>query len=488
MAFIQRTLKQIAKRYSGNLAYFKKPHYWRTLRFRVFAGISVVALAIVVAVAISSRMESDERGGFFLSQLYNPGPISQSHADIAKDCSKCHQVPNAMMVVDVKASPVDQACMECHKNHELHQPNVPRSHSCSACHHEHMGSGPMKPVTDANCASCHAVQAVMTQSAELGKTLPPSAFDLTPRDGHIHFRAPRPAEGYTAVFRSFEEGHPEFQVHREKLKDPNTLKFNHKVHMSAENMPLVDGKKMDCASCHQVDASGAYMQPMSFEKNCQSCHSLQFDARNPDIHLPHGDVESVQSFLASLPLQYAEKARRLGIREEAELKAFVRIQLEALRQEVRSSTELSQSIFFSTESRSPTPRIQSMPDEGRARFAGCAYCHEVKGQTTGVPELTPPVIPDRWLSRSQFDHSKHAHMDCASCHQVENSVATSDILMPSQQSCLDCHSSKGGIVASCQTCHGYHAHSSVAALQPTGASQGSLRHMMLNGGVVTSDK
>jgi hypothetical protein len=480
MAEPKRSLKQIAKRYSGNLAYFKETHYFRRLRTRLWGGVALAAALVAVVWAAAAAMQRHQGGSWSFAEIYSPGPISQAHASFASDCAQCHQVRNAVVQNTVESSPVDTACIQCHQSHELHQPNVPRSHSCTACHHEHRGSGAMKPVTDANCASCHNDAAIMARSSELGKDWPAEAFDHTPPDGRVHFRLPRPGEGYTAVFASFENGHPPFQIHREKTKDANTLKFNHKVHLGDANMPQLNGKPLDCASCHQPDASGAGMQAMTFERNCQSCHSLQFDPRNPDLHLPHGSVESVRAFITSLPLQYAEQGRKAGIRSESELREYVTRQLTALKADIRSGEELEKKIFFSDAQRGPVGRLTGMADEGRARYAGCAYCHEVKGLDTGIIELTAPVTPDRWLARGEFDHSKHTQVDCQSCHQVTQSELTSDILLPEQASCVQCHSSKGGVVASCQTCHGYHAPAaSPGALFHQTAVGGSLKSMML---------
>jgi cytochrome c1 len=478
----KRSLKQIARRYSGNLAYFKEKHYFRRLRVRVFLGATLAAAVAALVLALAAAWESYAPGRMIVAQIYNPGPVSQGHAGFANDCAQCHRQSNALIQSSIEHSPVDASCVQCHTAHVFHQPNTPRAHSCTACHQEHLGAGPMKPVADANCASCHNNVGLMAESAALGRGLPPSAFDLTPDDGHVHFRAPRPEEGYTAVFASFENGHPPFQVHRDKLKDPNTLKFNHAVHLGEAGMPQLNGRRLDCASCHQPDASGAYMQPISFEKHCQACHSLQFDPRNPDIQLPHGDAAAVRAFLTGLPAAYADKGRRLGLRDEARLRAYVAEQLGALRNDVRSGEELAQKVFFNQGERGPVARIEGMPDEGRARYAGCAYCHEVTGGTSARAEVTPPVTPDRWLSRSQFDHAKHSQMDCAACHQVTQSRETSDILLPEQASCLQCHSTAGGVVASCQTCHGYHAHSGSPGARAWNEAHGggALKAMMLD--------
>lgn len=464
MSSSKPSLKQIAKRYAGNLSYFKEHHYFRTLRKHLFLGSTIAAAVVILLVTVLTTWESSVSGHYLLSRIYNPGPISQAHADIANNCAACHGKANSIFQTTVESSPVDASCIQCHQHHDFHAAQSPRSHSCTACHHEHLTAGPMKPVADANCASCHGNAATMAAAHTAAANQPAPALDLTPRDGHVHYQPGRSTTP-PAVFTSFEKDHPAWQIHREKRRDPNTLAFNHALHLGGDGIPQVDGKKLDCNYCHQPDPAGAYMQPIVFEKNCQSCHSLQFDPRNPDLSIPHGSTEAVQAYLASLPVQYAKKGRAQGITDDKALKTYVRGQIEALRQDVRSGDDLTKKIFFSDAQKGPTGSIQGMPDEGRARFAGCAYCHQVTGQATNEPVVQAPVTPDRWLSRAVFDHSKHEHVSCTECHQAGSSQKTSDILMPTMQSCRKCHSEQGGIVASCATCHSYHAHPTSPASQ-----------------------
>ena len=74
------TQKQIAQRFKGNLDYFKKPHYWRRLRFLTILIVTLGGLAAMAAY-------------YFLGpeSFYNAGPISQPHAHFAHDCQKCHE-------------------------------------------------------------------------------------------------------------------------------------------------------------------------------------------------------------------------------------------------------------------------------------------------------------------------------------------------------------------------------------------------------------
>ena len=75
------------------------------------------------------------------------------------------------------------------------------------------------------------------------------------------------------VIHQFSDDHPQFRFIAEKRRDPDTLKFNHALHLTGTTIPkLPGGIKLDCAFCHQPDAAGAFMRPVNFEKNCRVCH------------------------------------------------------------------------------------------------------------------------------------------------------------------------------------------------------------------------
>lgn len=447
---MRRTTKQIVQRYSGNLTYYLKLHYLRRLRFRVAAVVGLASLLITGIYGWwGSRLNND-------LTFYSPGPLSQAHAGFASDCGKCHDPKATRMVRTIALSAMDEACLKCHAGHVFHQPDVARGHACVQCHQEHVTSGPMLATDSVNCISCHGDAANMRVSSALGRSMPADAFHQIPVDGRIYFLPQRPVDGYTAVITAFDHGHPAFQIQRDNLIDPDTLKFNHERHFQADVPPTAEGR-LTCASCHRPDATGAYLQRISFERDCESCHSLQFDRRNPDLTIPHGDPEKVSSFLRTLPLQYSQLAAKRGIEGEAAVADFVQTQLVALRGDFASGDQLEKEVFFSGLQSGLSLRVGHEKAEAtRSGLTGCAYCHEVKASVTGTPVVTAPVIPDRWYSRSQFDHAKHATLACTSCHAAEQSTKTADILLPPQSNCLQCHSAKGGVVQTCTTCHTYH--------------------------------
>jgi hypothetical protein len=429
--------------------------------------------------------------GLFRAKFINPGKLSSQHSTAtfaklagqhgadADGCIACHSPahagPHGLVKAAFGATPgpfqvrslastrppamnaIDQNCEKCHVAHSFHEPNVMREHSCSACHREHQGSGLMAKPTDANCLSCHANGQVMQASLEIGKKLSPAAFDFRPAQGRAIFKTPRPERGYTKLIHSFASDHPEFQVIAEKLKDPNTLKFNHALHLSSPNIPQLNGHKLDCADCHKADAAGVYYLKISYDENCKACHSLQFDVNNPELRVPHGNAEHARAFLRSLPEQYADFATQTkGITGKTALDGFVQQQMIQLREQFGSGEELERRVFFSDAHTGPVTGVAGLGSTGAARFPGCAYCHSVAALDEGTPTVSQPFIPDRWLIRGQFDHSKHFKIACTQCHDATHSRDTADILLPSKQSCVECHSPKGGVANSCSTCHGYH--------------------------------
>jgi hypothetical protein len=478
---VPRTTKQISQRYSGNLTYYLKRHYFRALRFRVVAAIGLISLLFMALYGWWAWRSNNDVA------FYSPGPISQAHASFGKDCAQCHDPKAPQEERTISLSAMDLACEKCHVQKTLHQPDVARGHACVQCHQEHVTRGPMLAVDSVNCTSCHGDAATMHASSLLGRGMPRDAFHVASADGKVYFLPPRPPDGYTEVIAAFDRGHPAFQIQRDHLVDPDTLKFNHMRHFQAD-IPATAQGKLTCQSCHQPDSTGQYMQRISFERNCQECHSLQFDRRNPDLAVPHGDPDKVRAFLRTLPFQYQQLAEKRGLRGEDEVSAFVRTQLAALRAETDGGEALERQVFFSDHDGGPSLHVGKQKDATtRASLTGCAYCHQVKEapDAAGTPLVTAPVMPDRWFSRARFDHSKHTTISCQQCHAAERSTQTADILMPAQNNCLQCHSAKGGVVQTCTTCHTYHAPGNSAGAT-TVAGNVLLRQMLLGAGAVSS--
>jgi hypothetical protein len=389
------------------------------------------------------------------NQFISPGEVSDAHSGAAfaalaatnhlnQSCGACHVAgdsgPNGMVTAAFHADPgmldlkklasttdeqptaIDASCLQCHAGKNFHQPAA-TAISCSFCHAEHQGAM-MAATTDANCAFCHGDAAKMAVSPK------------------------------TPVIHHFATDHPQFRFITDKLRDPDTLKFNHALHLTSATIPkLPGGAKLDCVFCHQTDASGAFMKPVNFENNCRVCHSLQFDPQTPQLMLPHGSAEFVSAFLRSLPKQYADLAVK---QNQKAVNGFVGQKLASLRTQFGSGENLERRVFFSTATFGPEAQIGTLSGETRAVFPGCAYCHEVNSSGTGSPEITKPVMPERWLTHAKFSHAKHASIACTRCHDTLHSTATADILLPARATCVICHSPQGGVADTCAECHNYH--------------------------------
>jgi len=455
-----RTQKQIAERYKGNLGYYHRLHPWR--RARVIVSL-IAIFGGLLAIFIYSKRGPEK--------FFNAGKIATAHAKFENDCAKCHD-PSAVggtfseVLRDrfrngVAIEAIDRKCESCHKQHSFHEANVVQNKSCSACHQEHRGLRNLRFVASSECADCHNNSTTMTASAQKGLTMPRDAFHRHPHPPQqVVFELPRPPQGYTGTFANFWDAHPEFQLKTVNARDPDTLRFNHQRHFAGD-IPPVNGQKLDCNYCHQPQSDGHLMQRISFANNCQACHSLQFDWRNPEMRMPHGNVDLVRTFLRSLPAQYADYARTKRGIPEPEISGFVAQQIKQLRDQFHSGDELERAVFFTKDPYKPQQNIGAA---ARGNFTGCAFCHEVKAAANGIPAVTKPVLVDRWMPQANFNHAKHQidpatqmQLNCDVCHYARQSHETSEVLMPAKANCTACHSPQGKIVAECTTCHTYHA-------------------------------
>jgi hypothetical protein len=450
----------------------------RTLRGRISRFVVAFSCAALLILLGSPRARQP---------FINPGPLSAAHAPEPAGsapgtnrlaCGACHTAgsagPNGILTAALQAEPfpwrisellgaktgdpsrMDAKCQNCHAGHAFHQVNAPREVGCSFCHREHEGAGRLPATTDAHCGLCHADATLMAAAAAKGERL--IAKEST---------VGRPVGGFTDIIHSFATDHPEFRAVRSQNRDPDTLKFNHQLHLNGPTIPaLANGSKLDCAFCHQPDAPGILMRPVRFENHCQGCHSLQFDPETPDLTLPHGNAQFVSAFLHSLPEQYASLARRKGITDAGERKRFAEAKLAGLRAQVQPGEDFERRVFFSNALAGPEARTGAVEGATRALYPGCAYCHEVKAGVSRIAEITRPVLVERWLTHADFEHGKHASIACSQCHAAQQSRETSDVLLPAKASCVGCHSPAGRAPASCVTCHRYH--------HPEGAKESKL--------------
>jgi hypothetical protein len=227
------------------------------------------------------------------------------------------------------------------------------SAQCVTCHVEHRGHDALAAVSDTHCTQCHENLAGKTQS---GKVIDPRlnsvrAFSL---DAHPGFT---PDVNQAVELAAAMQRNPSSPSSTQPTKaaaatpaapagawvDATKLKFNHKYHL--ENPKIV--RNDNCALCHvtaepsslafaggdpkHYDAGasaeaqamfphaadnprplkwsnagdGKYMQPISFEKHCRSCHEGALTLPG-GIVLPHERMEVVRDRLHNLPGAYVQ--------------------------------------------------------------------------------------------------------------------------------------------------------------------------------------
>lgn len=429
--------------------WFRGTRAWRLI-------LLAVLLACVVGAALPAVLGK--------RQAYQAAPLSGAHALFNDDCARCHQghFETATRLWhfdgDVHSVP-ESACLQCHSGHVHHDTQTEKRH-CAGCHHEHRGRPALARVADAHCTSCHA--------------------DLKRNDGQ--------PPGYDRHVTGFAPGqHPDFK----ERTDPGTIRFNHAVHLKAEGVLTIDdkqrqklrkpdespfptdlpkeGRVLACADCHQPDAAGRLMQPISYERHCKECHPMQAQivgdwgdderrrrawgfAEKPVTHpSPFGGPETVRAELRE------RLARFIADKDNARL--FLGEQPveepERLLPGHAPRPALNEKAFDWVEKH--LTRTEAVLFD---RGGGCRYCHAEKNEPRrqGLPDYLPSAVPGRWYNHSVFSHQAHRMTACTECHAATVSEKTSDVLLPAIDACRRCHDSTASVRArtDCVECHGYH--------------------------------
>jgi len=375
--------------------------------------------------------------------LFMPGAVSSKHKLFANDCLKCHSPWKAVW----KVVP-DRTCVACHAG-PPHFQNVSLTPApqCAACHAEHKGQAMLALTPDQKCAACHG--------------------DLKVKEGEPRF---------ASSVHSFTADHPEFAVSlplsgqplpkrvrlnvKEELVDRAQLKLNHKLHLAPDLAGPNGPEQLTCSSCHQPDAQGAYMQPITYQRDCLRCHLLDFDDKVGAKTVPHPQKpEEVRRFLQATYAEYYVLTHESELRGRPSFRRLPGAPPTKEELWVGDMTVKAEQYLYSKKTKK------------------CLLCHMLgfpEGQARATPvgilsapglRLLPVVpktaVPIRWFPNSVFDHAPHNDLikqkGCVACHAgAEASEQTEDVLMPSINSCRTCHFDAGGARAQCVECHVYH--------------------------------
>ena len=465
-----------------SLKYYTRPDRFYRARFGISLIITLLAIGVTAFSFWASQGSLAASRHFRLSSLASPGPVAKPHALFEARCEACHRTaeslnPERSASIFHASGTTSAKCMDCHRSGP-HHPNskVESAAACASCHEDHNGrDNNLTVMADLHCTSCH-------------KDLGPSQVS--------------PSDRSTLAITSFNPGnHPEFRVHRATEKKPQQLKFNHALHL-APGQNLTPGGKalvlykqlstadqvrygledksienlavsLNCNSCHHSEPDDPFLVglnireplknplPVKFERDCAACHPLSISADEKKTTtarhgLQLGDLaEELQGFA------FQELAKEKPSLLEKNVTAVEIPGKKPVLVDANLKNEVSKKVDHYLELLIGVNWRVNGPNGKR----GCVECHEFeKSADQNLPfSVKPPAPTTIALTAARFDHSRHALVDCKSCHEAGASKAASDMLLPKIENCFSCHSEKGlsrgasaSAGSSCVTCHGYH--------------------------------
>ncbi|MBV8516260.1 MAG: FHA domain-containing protein [Acidobacteria bacterium] len=370
--------------------------------------LSLTAILLILALGLIGALAQPENQRFF-----RPGDVSSAHAraagGIGDRCDACH---TPWRSVD------NNKCKSCHAQ-QAHATLEKDPPACSTCHAEHRAQMKLANLPQSRCTSCHA---------NLGAHVVAAPAQL------VAFRAADDRYDFDDIahIASFDT-HPDFRY----LPDRDTLRFNHKLHLAPRGIFNASGRReiLQCVGCHeQITVKGKTdPAPIRFEKHCQRCHRLTFDARFGDAEVPHGgDPGIVYGFVVGM---YTGN-RDLASKSPEEVRRML------------------------TTGRATSNDPGAVLHAEQVIKTKCTKCHDVQRAGARLA-VTKPVLASVWLTRSRFSHGPHRNVACESCHRASNSVATSDVIMPHRDDCVTCHAQNAKTMqaaSTCLGCHEYHQH------------------------------
>ncbi len=445
-----------------------------------------IAVVLVMVLSVGSVLA----GAWTQRTVFMPGDVSVKHSKFAVQCEVCHDsLKPVWSFVD------NTACQACHRpdilppSHFKQEVALSTPPACASCHLEHKGQKVLADVSDLKCVQCHAdLQAK-------GQIVP----DI-------------------AVVHGFSTDHPEFAITRslglegvtrvrlddkERLKDDGRLRLNHALHLTLGDKYLESQNRgpLICSDCHHMDDEGRFMQPVSFQRDCYSCHSNEIDLAPilPGQRVTHGrQLDALrQQLLEIFSSVYVQThpeeekkpeqlrwipGRRLpgqaptpheryavGGRTEAENMLLSPKVKKCLKCHVKDSVAQGAGGAADDVSASSSSGDAHAGQDASLSATDRAQGVSSQAGTEEMPKsrIAKVNIPVRWLPYNRFDHQAHAAIPeiklkgegnwCLPCHEnAVRSVRSEDVLLPSISLCRTCHFEPGGAQASCRSCHEFH--------------------------------
>lgn len=417
-----RTAKALAQRIDLN--YFKRLHPFRRWKLILSIAVPVAALVWIGTAAAGGSREP-----------YSSGPVAAAHQVFSGRCERCHSTGAQTFRAHVS----DNMCLSCH-DAPAHKSNQVTTPTCASCHQEHRGPIRLASTADRDCESCHSDLRTTTGRLTVAKSV-----------------------------GSFVDGHPEFAARREGARDRAVLKFNHEVHMKADLRGPKGATQLECTTCHRSNQSVpaprgtrgrrslAEGGPVTYAKDCASCHALYFDPLI-DAVAPHDTPEKVQTAVVDA-LRVFIKANPAQIGKPDPARGRIPVNFPEPMRPVRTAAEWVDA---------RAARVEEL-----LWAKTCAECHTIDraspasaGGARSLPRVVPTDMAVGWMPHARFDHAAHQMTACASCHPAASSRETSDVLMPSIATCQQCHKPTRGAESRCFECHEYHDWAAAKPVKP----------------------
>ncbi len=412
------------------------------------------------AVATGMGAAGVQKAAFHPDETWSSGRLSQAHQQLENNCQACHVKPFEAVS--------DASCKSCHTALHDHaepfrlaraMPDVTgwdrfqlsvketfgmEAGRCADCHREHEGPQQMPLTEQRFCSDCH-----MDLKSKLPDTKLANAGDF--ETSHPDFRP--------AVLTQWTGNRPVLQrvALSSDPKEQSNLKFPHDLHLSRTNGVAQMarrlssehgfGEQLACKDCHDLTPDGVRFQPVDMEQDCQMCHSLAFDRQGGTLRtLRHGEPAQVVADLRdfyrarppSPPATLGGMARRVpGDWNQAAARAQFAMAAAPPAQAERA--------------------IRAVFSPGGA----CYDCHVIDAPASGslAFRVRPVAFPTRYMHKGWFSHKPHENETCVSCHAANGSASATDLLLPSMQSCRECHGGENStkqVASSCAMCHDFH--------------------------------
>jgi predicted CXXCH cytochrome family protein len=409
-------------------------------------------------------------------RLWEPGELSNPHRFFATNCATCHRAAFARVP--------DQSCLACHGAIGRHEEAASEAGGarhrleampCTQCHEEHRGSRAMIVGENGLCLQCHASLARSTPGTDTS--------DVGGFPGHPQFRATLVGDAAGPRFERARLGTTPPPLDRPGIK------FSHKAHLVPGGFPALGYKPLACADCHTAEPAGLGFLPVTYNKQCQRCHALDFERQDlpwPNARVPHGEDIGVAAAVWNF---YAGKALQGGITEQQQSEPQ-RPAVTRLVPGAPTPLAPASGAPASAADGPPAGNAQAwVAEKTEAALRtivfddkrGCAYCHLGTGPEgafdlgsilplAAAPSarapgqapariIAPVVLRTRFLPHARFDHGKHAAVACEECHAARKAETSATIMIPGVENCLACHGAERAgsrAESTCLTCHRFH--------------------------------